>query len=418
MTKAMRLLVLSAAVAISPAPLAAQGIEPPSDTTRYLMDSLLFVSGGVAALIALLGLALRDLGVVRPQSAPSICLRSAGAYAIAAIMFWLTGYGLAFSVEDGGLLGDFNVWSNEDIDPLAAGSSAGARWFFYMGLAALGAVITSGAAAERVKLWPFLVAGAVFAGLIFPIVVSWSWSEGYFASIWRFKDHGGAAVLHASAGAAALAAILVVGPRAGKYGPGANRLTPTTSLPMTFIGLVFFWIGMLVINAAGLGALNSVETMISAATIIVNTTIAGAAGLFTAVILTQIVYRRANLAAVVSGAIGGLVSVAADPLYPAIWQVLLIGGVGGVVVTVAPPFLDRFRLDDVSNAVAAHLLCGVWSTIIVAWTNPEAWLVGQLAGVTAIVVFSFFTSVLVWTALKYTFGVRLVAFDPASPKPA
>jgi len=404
---------IAAAAIAAPTSLLAQEIGPASDTTRFVFDSLLLLAGGFAALLGVLGLAMRDIGVARVQNAPSVCLRSAGAYAIAAIMFWLTGYGLAFSVEAGGLLGEFSFWRNEDIDPVAAGSAAGARWYFLMGLAAIAATIVSGAVSERVKLWPFLVFAIALTGLILPIVISWVWGGGYLATAWRFADHGGAAVIHVSAGAAALAAVLAVGPRPGKYDNGALRLAPTTALPMTLLGLAFFWIAMLIINAARQGGAATVEDVISIAAMTVNASLAASAGLLAALFLTQIIYKRASLIAAMSGAAGGLVAIAGDPLYPAIWQALLIGGVGGVIVTVAPPFLDRFRLDDATGAVPAHLICGAWSVVIVAWTNPDAWLIGQLAGVAMIAGFSFFVSLLIWTALKYTSGVRLAPPDAA-----
>ena len=412
------LVTVGLAFTVMTAPAAAQTMEPASGATRFILDTALYALGGCAALLALLGLSVRDIGLVRLQNAPAIGVRSAASICIVAILGWAVGFELAFSVEEAGFLGEFRPWRNQNINPVAIGSAEGARWFYFVGLAALGAVVTSGAAAERVKLWPFAIFAVGYGGLIFPIVTSWVWADGYFSSVWRFKDLSGASVVHMSAGAAALAAIVAIGPRPGRFAAqGFGRLTPTTSLPLTLLGLAFFWLGLLLLNVLGLGSFSSVENVIAASTILANSSIAGAAGFVAALVLTQLIYRRATLIGVTSGAIGGLISVTADPLHASLWQSLLIGGVGGVVVTVAPPFLDRFHLDDVTGAVPAHLLCGLWSCVVAAWTNPDAWLVGQLVSVFAILGFSFVCSLLIWTSMRYSFGVRIASFDPTRARP-
>ena len=403
--------------ALAPVAVLAQNADAPSATTRYLFDTALLLSGAAATLITVLGLAMRDIAIARPQMATGAALRCAGAFAVTIIAFWAVGFGLAHSVEEGGFLGEFRTWSNIDIDPIAMGAAGGAKWIFEMGLAAIAVLIVSGAAADRVKLWPFLVFAGVLSGLIFPIALSWGWGDGYFATVWRFSDHGGGAVLHASAGAAALAAIFVIGPRAPQartMQPGARQAVLS---PIALLGGGFAAIGLAIIHAARHGHFSTVESAISVSTIAVNTSAAGAAGLLAAMVLAQTVYGRVSIAGTVAGAIGGMVSVSADPLHPEIWQAVIIGGVGGVIVMTAPPFLERFRLDDVAGAVPTHLLCGAWSILMVAWTHPDAWVVAQVVGLVGIVTLSFLISLLIWTALKYTAGVRIGSAD-AAPAPA
>lgn len=404
----------------SASPALAQDMSAASDVTRFILDSALLAAAGVGGLVALAGFALRDVGLARTQNAPAVCLRTIGLFGVAAFMFWLTGYHLLFSVESGGFLGEFKSWAPLDDDPASDGHASGAHWFSQMVLAAIGAGIVSSAISERVRLWPFLFFAAVWAGLIYPIAASWVWGGGYFAAEWSFRDMGGAGALHASAGAAALAAVMVIGPRPGRYaaGPGALvRPVVTTALPLSAFGVGLAIAAFFVVLAGLSGSLSSVEAAITIGVICVNVLLAAAGGSLSAMILTQTVYKRTGLVSAMTGSIAGLVSVCADPVSPALWQAAMIGAVGGVIVTVTPPFLDRFRIDDAGFAAPVHLFCGIWGVLIAFWVNDDIWAPGQLLGVAAIVGFSFSMSLLVWVALKYTIGVRSApledpVFDP------
>jgi len=389
------------------APIAmAQDITAPSDTAGFVFNTGLMIAAGIGGLIVVIGFGVRDVGFARTQNAPAVCLRTMGLLGVAAVMFWLTGYNLIYTVEDGGFLGEFQIWRVDDTDPLATGRASGAFWFFQMSLAAITAAIVSGAVSERVKLWPFLIFAAVQIGLIYPIIASWVWGGGYLSAAWSFYDFGGGAVIHIGAGAAALAAVIVVGPRVGRYSDGAPLPAATTALPLSAFGAGLIWVGMMIVMAGKVDSLASVEAAILMSTIFMNSMMAAAGGILSAMFLTQTVYKRAGLVTVISGVVGGLVSIAGDPLHPALWQAAMIGAVGGVIVTVVPPFLDRYRLDDAAFVVPAHLLCGLWGIVIVDWTNPDAWARGQLAGAAGIGAFAFFMSLLVWVALKYSIGVR------------
>ncbi len=398
-----------AAAALLAAPAAAQDIDPASDTAAFALNTGFYLAGVFGVLVALIGFCMRDVGLARVQNAPAVCLRTIGAFGICVFAFWIVGYNLIYSVEEGGLLGDFQIWKPDDADPMTSGRAAGAYWLFQAGLAVIGASIVSSAVSERVKLWPFLFFAGAFTALVYPIAASWTWGGGYFRSAWSFYDFGGAAVLHITAGGAALAAAMIVGPRPGKY-DGAS-FGPSTALPISALGAVMVFIGLLAALAARQDSCSPVEAALSVSVIIVNGVLAGAGGVLAAIILTQTVYHRAGLVTGLSGLIAGLVSISADPVHPDLWQAAMIGAVGGVIVTVVPPFLDRYRIDDAGFVTPAHFLCGLWGALIVPWTNPDAWIVGQLLGASATAVFAFFMSMLLWVALKYTVGVRFIAAD-------
>ncbi len=387
-------------------PAAAQDMSAASDVTRYVLDSSLLIAAGIAGLVAIAGFALRDIGLSRTQNAPQVCLRTFGALAVSVFAFWISGYHLLFSIEPGGFLGPFQSWAPADEDPGAVGYASGAHWFFHMTLAALGAVIVSSAVSERVRLWPFLFFAAIWSGLICPIAASWVWGGGYFADEWSFRDFGGAAAVHLSAGSAALAAVIVAGPRPGRFGQGVTRPQMSTALPLSAFGLMLSTAALVFLIVGLGGSLSSVEAAVTAGAVVSNAMIASAAGALAAMILTQTVYKRTGLVSTMTGAVAGVISVAADPVSPAIWQAAMIGAIGGVIVTVTPPFLDRFRLDDAGFVIPAHCFCGAWGAIVAFWMTERIWLPGQLLGTFATAGFCFVMSLLIWTALKYTIGVR------------
>ncbi|MEM9014190.1 MAG: hypothetical protein AAGB02_03690 [Pseudomonadota bacterium] len=390
----------------APTTAAGQTISASSEATQFILSTALVAAGGIGAMIAMAGFAIRDIGIVTMHHAPAASLRIASGLALAALVFWAGGFELATSVEEGGFLGDAALWTSRDLDPMAAGVAEGAPWFFAMALAGLGVAIMSGAVAGRVKLSAFLAAALLYLGVILPVVMGWVWGEGYFSDRWRFVDHAGAAVLNVTAGAAALAGVMVIGPRPGRYTNAARVRGPAAMLAMTLLGAIFAWIGFLMIAAARHGQLITAEDAITIMKVLTTLTVGGGAGLLAALVVTHIVYPRADLVTVAAGAIGGMVSLTGDPLYPALWQALLIGGVGGVIVAATPAFMDRLGLDDATHAAPAHLFCGLWSVIIVAWTNPDAWLVGQVIGAAGVTLYAFVIAILGWVALKYTIGVR------------
>lgn len=385
----------------------AQEIGPASDTASYVINSAALILAGLGALLFVVSKGLRDVGLSRIQHGTAVCLRTIGLLSAGAVSFWLVGYNLIATVEPGGLLGEFKPWRPEDLDPMTTGVASGAIWFQLAMLAAIPAAIVSSAVSERVRLWSFVIFSAAISGVMFPIVAAWVWGGGYLAEAWRFYDFAGAGSIHMVGGAAALAAAIIVGPRPGRFFEGGHRPPPSTALPLAAFaaGLILIsWFPVLV--GAG-GAAADLEAAITIGVVSVNTIIGVAAAILAALMITQFIYKRAGLVTGSSAAIAGLVALAADPLHPEMWQAAMIGAVAGVIVTVAPPFLDRFRIDDAGFVIPAHFLCGAWGVIIVPWSNPDAGFIGQFVGVVVIAGFSILMSGLVWVALKYSIGVRI-----------
>ncbi|MGF1545440.1 MAG: ammonium transporter [Parvularculaceae bacterium] len=392
--------------ALASAPAAAQDAAPASESAVYVFNTLLFLFAGMVVMFMAAGFCMLEVGLVRAKNAATICVKNVALFAIAGLMVWLTGYNLIYGVDPGGLLGDFSLWRADDRDPIARGHAASSDWYFQMVFVATCASIVSGALAERIKLFPFLVFTAVLTGLIYPIQASWEWGAGYLDARWKFSDFAGSTLVHATGGWAALAGALVVGPRNGKYAGGRVNPIPGSNLPLATLGTFILWLGWFGFNGGSQLALGTIEDARSVADVFVNTNMAACGGVVSSLAMTWFIYRRVDLTVVLNGAIGGLVSITAEPLAPAIWQAVVIGAFGGVIVTAAVPLLDRLRIDDVVGAIPAHLFCGIWGTMVVPWTNGEASFLGQAVGVAMNAAFVFTLSMLAWIALRYSVGVR------------
>ncbi|MCB2112318.1 MAG: ammonium transporter [Parvularculaceae bacterium] len=386
---------------------AAQEIAPPSETSLVVFNTLLLFFCGMVVMFMAAGFCMLEVGLVRSKNAASICLKNVAAYAVASMMVWLVGYHLIYGIEPGGFLGPFALWSPSDMDPVDKGVASGADFFFQLVFVATAASIVSGALAERVKLSAFILFTAALTGLIYPIVASWDWGKGYLEAAWRFSDFAGATIVHSTGGWAALAGALIIGPRRGKY--SGRRVTPMpgSNIPLSTLGAFILWFGWFGFNAGSQLAVGSVGDAIAVSIIVVNTNMAAAGGVIAASVMTSLIYKRVDLTIILNGAIGGLVSITAEPAAAEIWQSVLIGAMGGVIVTVGVPMLDRLKIDDVVGAIPAHLFCGVWGTLIAAWTNPAVSLGGQIVGVAMVGLFAFGMSALIWILLRYSIGARV-----------
>lgn len=388
---------------------AAQDIGPASETSVFVFNTLFFLFTGMIVMFMSAGFCLVETGLVRAKNAAAIALKNVSIYAVASLMVWISGYNLLFGVETGGLLGSFGIWAPADPDPVGAGRASAAFWFFQAVFVATAASIVSGALAERVKFWALMVFTAALTGLIYPIAASWEWGGGYLDAEWGFVDFAGSTLVHSVGGWAALAGALIVGARRGKY--QGKRLTPMpgSNLPMAALGVFILWLGWFGFNGGSQLALGAVADAIAVAKVIVNTNMAASGGVVAALIMTQLIYKKIDITIVLNAAIGGLVAITAEPLAPAIWQAVIIGAFGGVIVTVGVPLLDRLKIDDVVGAIPAHLFCGVWGTLVVPWTNADASILGQLVGVAMVAAFAFGVSALIWVAIKYSMGARVSA---------
>jgi Amt family ammonium transporter len=404
-------LVAALAAALLPARALAQEAAPASETSVFLLNTLVLLLAGGAGLLAVAGLAMVEAGIVRARNAGAIAVKVAAAAAIASFMFWLVGAGLFNGVEKGGFLGSFALWSAKDVDPVGAGRASAAAFFFETALVAVAAAIISGALAERVRLFAFLLFTALYAGLVFPIGASWDWGGGYLEADWKFLDRAGATIVHASAGAAALAGALIVGARRGRF-PARRASAPHgSSVPLSVVGALVVWLSSLGLIAGAAQGYGAIGDAIALSGVVVSANLAASGGVLAAILMSSMIYKRVDPALVVNGAIGGLVAISADPSSPALWQAALIGAFGGAIVTAGGPLLERLRIDDARGAVPAHLFCGVWGAAVVPWTNADASVLGQLVGAGMIAGFSFAMSALLWIAIKYSIGARLSAED-------
>jgi Amt family ammonium transporter len=385
--------------------------------TAYIFNSLSFLIHGFLVLWMAAGFACLEAGLVRTKSVTTILLKNITLFSIAGIAFYVIGYNLMYDGVDGGFLGSFSIWQADDSAALAgdlsSGYSASSDWFFQMVFVATAASIVSGALAERIKLWPFFAFVFFLTAIIYPIQGAWHWGGGWLAEL-GFADFAGSTLVHSVGGWAALTGAIILGARRGKYDQsGKPQRIPASSLPLATLGTFILWLGWLGFNGGSQLAMGSAADVITISNIYVNTTMASAAGVVTAVLLTQLFNRRVDLTMVLNGALGGLVSITAGPDSTSVGEAMLIGAFGAALVTLATPLLDRWKIDDVVGAIPVHLVAGIWGTLAVPLTNPEASFVTQIIGIVSIGLFVVVTSALAWLALKHTFGLRMSQAEEA-----
>ena len=379
--------------------------------SAYVDNSYLFLIGGIIVMLMAAGFCMLEAGLVRSKNAAMQSTKNVALYSIAGLMFWVVGYNMAYPAETvlNGLLGITpGPWSGGDLSVQSdAGYAPASDWFFQMVFVATAASIVSGTVAERVKLWPFLIFTAILTAVIYPIVVSWEWGGGYLDSVWAFSDFAGSTLVHSVGGWAALVGAIIIGPRTGKYFGKQINPMPGSNIPLAALGTFILWFGWFGFNGASQLAAGTAADINSVAQIFANTNMAAVGGVIAAMITTAVLYKgKVDATMVFNGAIGGLVSITAEPLMPTMGQAVLIGGVGGILVVLTVPLLDKFKIDDVVGAIPAHLVCGIWGTMIVAATNDGASYLGQFVGVALTGVFVVAASTVVWLLLKFTIGVR------------
>ena len=375
----------------------------------YVDNSYLFLIGGLIVMFMAAGFCCLEAGLVRSKNAAMQSMKNVALFSVAGLMFWLVGYNMAYPGTTllGGLVGipDF-IWSPEE--SLDTGYSASSDWFFQMVFVATAAAIVSGTVAERVKLWPFLAFTAVLTAFIYPIVASWEWGGGYLDSTWGFSDFAGSTLVHSTGGWAALVGAIIIGPRTGKYFGKSINPMPGSNIPLAALGTFILWFGWFGFNGASQLAAGTFEDINAVATIFANTNMAAVGGVLSAMILTSVLYKgKIDATMVFNGAIGGLVSITAEPLAPSMGMSVAIGAIGGVLVVLTVPLLDKLKIDDVVGAIPAHLVCGIWGTMIVPLSNGDANYIGQFVGVALTGIFVCAASAIVWTLLKVTVGVRV-----------
>ncbi len=387
-------------------------VESNQATTAFVFNTLLFLIGGTLVMWMAAGFAMLEAGLVRTKNVSMQCLKNIMLYSVAGLMFWVTGYSLMYTGVDGGFMGSFGPYSW----PEAGGSTGGdysvaSDWFFQMVFCATTASIVSGTLAERIKFWPFIIFVALLTGILYPITGSWEWGAGWLDAK-GFSDFAGSTLVHSVGGWAALSGAILLGARSGKYGKD-GKVTPmlASSIPLATLGTFILWMGWFGFNGASQLALGTITDAADVSKIFANTNLAAAGGVVIAVILTQLIYKKIDVTMALNGALAGLVAITAEPLMPSALTAILIGGVGGAIVVFTVPLLDKLKIDDVVGAIPVHLVAGIFGTLIVPLSNPDATFGVQLLGVVAIGAFTFIASFIIWLALKLALGIRVSEED-------
>ena len=384
----------------------------------FILNSLLFLVGGFLVMFMACGFCMLEAGLVRAKNTTTQLTKNIALFSIAAIGYYLVGYNLMYPLGDWAVDGVLsNLFpaiavmeavgvSAEGADDIAYASTA-SDYFFQLMFCAATASIVSGTLAERIKLWPFLVFTFVLTALIYPFQASWKWGGGFLDAL-GFLDFAGSTVVHSVGGWAALAGALILGARRGKYGPDGRVIPmPGANLPLATLGTFILWLGWFGFNGGSQLAMGTVGDVADVSRIFANTNAAAAGGAIAALILTQVVYKKVDLTMVLNGALAGLVSITAEPLTPGLGVATLIGAVGGVIVVFAVPLLDKLKIDDVVGAIPVHLIAGIWGTLAVVITNPDATLMAQLTGIVVVGLFTFIVSLIAWVILDKTMGIRV-----------
>ena len=399
-----------------PAVAHAAGVE---DETQFILNTFAFLVWGALVMWMCAGFTMLESGSVRTKNASMICLKNIGLYSIAGLAYFFIGYNLMYGEIIGGVIGTPDllygptaaevdlVSGDGDADAvIGSGHSTMSDWFFQMVFVATAASIVSGALAERVRMWSFFLFTLALTALIYPIVGAWTWGGGWLDEL-GFEDFAGSTIVHGVGGWAALAGILVVGPRLGKFRrDGTPRPTPPSNILIVTLGVFILWFGWFGFNGGSQLALGSAADATKMSHVLVNTNLAASAGVMAALGLSRYILGRMDLFAGLNGAIAGLVSITAGPDITEHYWAVIIGAIGGIICTAGLKLLEKLQLDDVVGAVPAHLFAGIWGTLaasIVAGANIGV----QLLGVVSVGVFVFAVSWVLWQVLARTLAVRV-----------
>lgn len=378
---------------------------------QFILNTFSFLMSGVLVMWMAAGFTMLEAGMVRTKNVSTILLKNISLFAIASLAYLFVGYNLMY-VDVGSLIGMPGVWSPSD-DASAfteGGYASGSDWFFQMVFVATTASIVSGAVAERVKVWPFLLFIVALTAFIYPVVGAWTWGGGWLSQL-GFSDFAGSTIVHSTGGWAALMGALLIGPRLGKYvkgedGKSIHNPMPASNLPLATLGMFILWMGWFGFNGGSVLALGTGADAIAMSNVYVNTAVAASGGGIAALLLSALSYKKIDITLVLNGVLAGLVAITAGPDTPTPAVAVAIGAVGGLIAVYAIPMLDMLRVDDVVGAVPVHLFAGIWGTMAVPLTNADATFQAQFIGVAAVGAYVTLASILVWGVLRLTVGLR------------
>jgi Amt family ammonium transporter len=382
----------------------------------YALDTFYFLISGALVMWMAAGFAMLEAGLVRAKNTAEILTKNIALYAIACIMYMIVGYGIMYPAGGNGIIPEIN-WSfmfGGDHEAAAVLSSNGetyyskmADFFFQVVFVATAMSIVSGAVAERMKLWAFLLFALVMTGFIYPVQGYWKWGGGFLDEL-GFNDFAGSGLVHLAGASAALAGVILLGARKGKYGKdGSIHAIPGANLPLATLGTLILWMGWFGFNGGSELKISDIGEANAVAAVFVNTNMAAASGLVAALVVARLLFGKADLTMTLNGALAGLVAITAEPLTPTPLAASLIGAFGGVLVVFAIITFDKLRIDDPVGAISVHGAVGIWGLLAVPITNAEASLSAQLIGMGTILAWVFSTSFIVWLIIKLVMGLRV-----------
>ena len=382
----------------------------------YALDTFYFLMAGALVMWMAAGFAMLEAGLVRAKNTAEILTKNIVLYAVACIMFMLIGYNLMYP---GAPISpyipnfDFLLGAEHDSAAFLAGGedapyySARSDFFFQVVFVAAGMSIVSGAVAERMKLWAFLGFAVVFTAFIYPVQGFWKWGGGWLDAA-GFNDFAGSGVVHMCGASAALAGVLLLGARKGKYGPNGEVLPiPGANMPLATLGTFILWMGWFGFNGGSQLIVSNFADANAVAAIFVNTNMAASGGVVAALLTVRLIWGKADLTMALNGALAGLVAITAEPLTPSPLEASLIGAVGGILVVFAITTLDRLRIDDPVGAISVHGVVGMFGLMVVPVTNGDATFGAQALGLVSIFAWTFVVSLIVWGIIKMVFGLRV-----------
>ncbi|MDH5377522.1 MAG: ammonium transporter [Gammaproteobacteria bacterium] len=380
----------------------------------YALDTFYFLVSGVLVMWMAAGFSMLEAGMVRAKNTAEILIKNISLFAIACIMYMLCGYAIMYGGGEGFIPNfGFLIGAEHTKEAVLAGGedapyySVMSDFFFQVVFVATAMSIVSGAVAERMKLWAFLAFAVVMTGFIYPVQGFWKWGGGFLDAN-GFLDFAGSGVVHMCGAAAALAGVLLLGPRKGKYGPnGEIKPIPGANMPLATLGTFILWMGWFGFNGGSELKVSDVGEANAVALVFVNTNMAAAGGVIFAMITARLMFGKTDLTMALNGALAGLVAITAEPLTPTPLLATLIGGIGGVIVVFSIVWMDRFKIDDPVGAISVHGVVGIWGLIAVTFSNPEAKIAAQLMGIAVIFLWTFLVSLVVWFIIKKVMGIRV-----------
>ncbi len=387
---------------------------------QYALDTFYFLVCGALVMWMAAGFSMLESGLVRSKNTAEILTKNVALYSISCIMYMVCGYMIMYDgtmflsgIAGGESLVDdalaVSADNGFDGDAVYADSS---DFFFQVVFVATAMSIVSGAVAERMKLWAFLLFAIVMTGFIYPMEGAWTWGGADVFGLFNlgdagFSDFAGSGIVHMAGATAALAGVFLLGPRTGKYSNGKSVALPGANLPLATLGTFILWMGWFGFNGGSVLKLGDIASANSVAMVFLNTNSAAAGGLVAALVLARLWFGKADLTMALNGALAGLVAITAEPSTPTALAATLIGAVGGVIVVFSIVFLDKVKIDDPVGAISVHGTVGLWGLLVVPLTNSDVSFTGQLLGAATIFVWVFVLSLIVWGLLKVIMGIRM-----------